>query len=209
MTDSFENSVPGERKASVQRATRETQIEISLCLDGARNVKVQTGLGFLDHMLAALAFHARWDLNLIAKGDLEVDDHHTVEDCGLALGQAFELALGDKRGIDRFGTAFAPLDEALARCVIDLSGRPSAVVNLDLQRDMIGQVACENLPHFFQSFSTAAKFTLHLDVLRGANDHHRAEAAFKAFALAIRQAVHRNNDLTPSSQEIPSTKGAL
>lgn len=192
------------RTAQLQRSTNETRIEIALNIDGHGQLQIQTGLGFLDHMLQALAFHARWDLALQVEGDLHIDDHHTVEDCGLALGTAWCDALGDKRGIQRFADAYAPLDEALARCVVDISGRPYAAIDLGLCRPMIGDVAAENLTHFWQSFATAGRCTLHVDVLRGVNDHHRAEAAFKAAALALRQAVRRD-----SSQEIPSTKGAL
>ena len=201
--------VPFPRQASVKRETRETSIELTLGLDGTRQVDVRTGLGFFDHMVTALAFHAGWDLLLVIEGDLDVDDHHTIEDCGLALGQALDEALGDRRGIERFGSAYAPLDEALARCVIDISGRSSALVELDLRREMIGQVACENLAHFFQSLAITARLTLHLDVLRGANDHHRAEAAFKATALALRNAVRQSDERCDTAVEIPSTKGIL
>lgn len=192
------------RTATIKRSTRETNIEVVLNLDGGRNIEIQTGLGFFDHMLTALSFHACWDLKLTCKGDLHIDDHHTVEDCGLALGSAINQALGDKQGIKRFASAYAPLDESLARAVIDFSGRPSSVIQLQLQRDMIGQVACENLTHFFQSLASAGLFTLHVDVLRGTNDHHRAEAAFKALALAVREAIEIRD-----SADVPSTKGTL
>ena len=155
-------------------------------------------------MLGALARHARLDLELSCTGDLAVDDHHTAEDCALALGQALDQALGERRGIARFGSAFAPLDEALARAVIDLSGRPCAVVELGLTREALGQLACENVPHFFTSLATAGRMALHLDVVRGINDHHRAEAAFKAVALALRQAVR-----VEGPDQVPSTKGVL
>ena len=155
-------------------------------------------------MLGALARHARFDLELRCAGDLEIDDHHTVEDCALALGQALDQALGQRRGIARFGSAFAPLDEALARAVVDLSGRPCAVVELGLERETLGQLACENLSHFFTSLATTARMALHVDVLRGINDHHRAEAAFKATALALREAVRLEGP-----DQVPSTKGVL
>jgi len=193
------------RLATIERSTRETSIEIRLDVDGTGTTSIDTGLGFLDHMVSALAFHARIDLIISCTGDLHVDDHHTVEDVALSLGQAIDIALGDRRGIARFADALAPLDEALARAVVDCSGRPHATVNLDLQRDTIGDVACENIAHFFQSLATAARITLHVDVLRGENDHHRAEAAFKACALALRQAML----VDPSAMDIPSTKGAL
>ena len=193
-----------ERRASVTRETLETRIAVDLALDGSGGSEVASGIGFLDHMLTALARHARFDLKLSCAGDLEVDDHHTVEDCALALGQALDQALGARRGIARFGTAFAPLDEALARAVIDFSGRPCAVVDLGLEREALGQLACENVPHFFTSLATAGRMALHLDVLRGANDHHRAEAAFKATALALRAAVRLDGP-----DQVPSTKGVL
>lgn len=192
------------RVADITRQTRETKIRTSLNLDGSGQIEIQTGLGFFDHMLTALTFHARWDLQLTAEGDIHVDDHHTVEDCGLAIGAAVDKALGDRRGIQRFGYAYAPLDEALARCVVDLSGRPWGTIDLGLRRERLGDVACENLGHFFQSLATTARVSLHVDVLRGENDHHRAEAAFKATALALHEAVRYIN-----ADRVPSTKGAL
>jgi imidazoleglycerol-phosphate dehydratase len=192
------------RTATVSRTTRETTLTLSLNLDGAGVVSVRTGIGMLDHLLTTLAFHARFDLDLDCSGDLHVDDHHTAEDCGLALGEAFRAALGDGTGMSRFGWALAPLDEALARAVVDVSGRPFALVDLGLTRDTLGQLAAENVGHVLASFATVARLTLHVDVLRGANDHHRAEAAFKAVALAIRQAVARDGRL-----DVPSTKGVL
>ena len=191
------------RSVKRNRSTNETSVTLSLDLDGSGRSSVNTGIGFLDHMLDAVARHARIDLDLQAEGDLIVDDHHTAEDCALVLGAAFDEALGDRAGITRFGYAYAPLDEALARVVIDFSGRPSASVELGLTREAIGQIACENIVHFFESFATTARCALHVDVLRGRNDHHRAEAAFKAFALAVRQAV------TIDGGAIPSTKGTL
>jgi imidazoleglycerol phosphate dehydratase HisB len=191
------------RTAAVERTTRETRISCRLNLDGAGEVAIATGIGFLDHLLTALAFHAGWDLELECSGDLEVDDHHTAEDCALALGEAIDTALGDRAGIVRFGSAFAPLDEALARCVIDLSGRPWPQVDLGLRREMLGGLACENVGHVLQSLAMAARCALHVDVLRGDNDHHRAEAAFKATALALRQAT------APAAGGIRSTKGTL
>ena len=192
------------RSAGVERRTAATDIRLTLTLDGSGRADVTTGLGFLDHMLTALARHGRFDLELVCEGDLEVDDHHTVEDCALALGQAIDGALGDRRGIRRFAHAFAPLDEALARVVLDLSGRPCAVVELGFAHSRLGDLATENLTHFFQSLATTARMALHVDLLRGANDHHRAEAAFKALALALRQAVAHDGH-----GDIPSTKGTL
>ncbi len=194
----------GERRATVERHTSETEIRLALALDGSGSTAIDTGLGFFDHMLTALTKHSRFDLELACSGDLHVDDHHTVEDCGLALGQALDQALGDRRGIRRFAHAYAPLDEALARVVVDLSGRPAPQVDLGLVRPKLGDVACENLAHFFQSFAVAGRMALHVDVLKGANDHHRAEAAFKALALALKEAV-----ATTAHGDIPSTKGLL
>ena len=193
-----------ERVATIERHTAETEIRLTLALDGSGVTAIDTGLGFFDHMLAALIKHSRFDLQLACSGDLHVDDHHTVEDCGLALGQALDQALGDRRGIRRFAHAFAPLDEALALVVVDLSGRPSPHVDLGLTRPKIGDVAAENLGHFFQSLAITARMALHVDVLKGANDHHRAEAAFKATALALRDAV-----ALTTHGDIPSTKGLL
>ena len=192
------------REATIARQTRETEIRVHLDLDGGGTSEVSTGLGFLDHMLDALAKHGRFHLELSCQGDLHIDDHHTVEDCALALGQALDQALGDRSGIARFAHAYAPLDEALARVVVDLSGRPWPEVHIGFTREMIGDVATENLTHFFESLAMSARCALHVDVLRGKNDHHRAEAAFKALALALRQAVARDE-----SAGIPSTKGVL
>ena len=191
------------RHVTIERHTRETRISLELNLDGTREVEVTTGIGFLDHLLSALAYHAGWDLSLQCHGDLEVDDHHTAEDCALALGSAVDQALGDRSGIARFGWAFAPLDESLARSVVDLSGRPWPAIELDLERERLGELACENVTHVLRSFAMTARCALHVDVLRGDNDHHRAEAAFKATALALRQAC------APTNDGVPSTKGVL
>lgn len=192
------------RVADVRRQTAETKIELSLDLDGSGQSTIRTGIGFFDHMLTSLAKHARWNLRLECQGDLEVDDHHSVEDCGLAIGAALDQALGERRGIARFAHAYAPLDEALVRSVIDLSGRGGAWVELPLGRDSIGTMSCENVPHFFRSLASTARLTLHLDLIRGENAHHIAEAAFKSFALAIRSAVALDG-----SGAVPSTKGTL
>lgn len=195
----------GARTASVERETGETSIRVRLDLDGGPGGTIATGLRFLDHMLEALARHARLTLEIECRGDTDVDDHHSVEDCAIAIGQALDLALGERRGITRFGSAFAPLDESLARAVVDLSGRPHATVNLELRRETLGDVACENLSHFFVSLASASRMAVHLDVLRGENDHHRVEAAFKAFALALREAVR----VEDADGGVPSTKGVL
>jgi imidazoleglycerol phosphate dehydratase HisB len=175
-----------------------------LNLDGSGQSTIQTGIGFLDHMLTSLSRHGRLDLVLRCEGDIHIDDHHTAEDCALVLGAALEQAVGDRRGIMRFGHAYAPLDEALARAVVDLSGRPWPAVSLGFRREMLGGIATENLTHFLNSLAIAGRMNLHVDVLRGDNDHHRAEAAFKATALALRAALSRTG-----AADVPSTKGVL
>jgi imidazoleglycerol-phosphate dehydratase len=192
------------RTAAVERITKETTVTVTLTLDGTGKAEVSTGIGFLDHLLETLARHAAFDLGLACKGDLRVDDHHSAEDCALSLGEALDRALGERRGVARFGSAFAPLDEALARAVVDLSGRPYSSVDLGLRRESIGGLACENVAHVLRSLAVAGRLTLHVDLLRGENDHHRAEAAFKAVALALRQAV-----TCSGGDAIPSTKGVL
>ncbi|MGQ0704518.1 MAG: imidazoleglycerol-phosphate dehydratase HisB [Gemmatimonadales bacterium] len=191
------------RSHTVERRTRETDISATLNLEGTGTAEISTGIGMLDHLLAQLAQHGRFDIALRCQGDLKIDDHHSAEDCALALGAALDGALGDRRGIRRFGSAHAPLDEALSRVVIDLSGRPWPEVRLDLRRERLGELACENVTHFLKSFAIAARLTLHADVLRGENDHHKAEATFKALALALREAVTRDG------AGVPSTKGVL
>ncbi|PKL23329.1 MAG: imidazoleglycerol-phosphate dehydratase [Spirochaetae bacterium HGW-Spirochaetae-3] len=193
------------RSAIVERLTKETNVRVALSLVPGP-VDVRTGVGFLDHLLSSLAFHGGFSLSMTCDGDLRVDDHHSAEDCALALGAALRQALGDKAGIRRFGSAFAPLDESLARAVVDLSGRPCAVVDLGLTREAIGGLACENVTHVVTSLANAAMATIHLDVLRGANDHHRAEAAFKALALALREAVTVDGAY---GSAVPSAKGTL
>lgn len=193
------------RAATIKRETSETSVSCTLRLDGAGVAQVDTGIGFLDHLFTALARHGRFDLALRCQGDLHVDDHHTAEDCALVFGQALDAALEDRAGIARFGSAHAPLDEALARAVVDLSGRPWPEVHLGLRREALGGLACENVGHVLRSVAIASRSTLHVDVLRGENDHHKAEAAFKAVALALRAAVRRDG---PADQ-VPSTKGVL
>jgi imidazoleglycerol-phosphate dehydratase len=193
-----------KRQATLERRTSETQIEVTLDLDGLGDSRIVTGLGFLDHMLASFAKHGRFDLTLTCQGDLHIDDHHTVEDCALVLGEAFDSALGERRGIERFGDVHIAMDEALVRAAVDLSGRPFACIDLGLRREKLGDVACENLTHFFQSFATASRSTVHIDVLKGENDHHRTEASFKALAVALRRALRRTE-----SSAVPSTKGVL
>jgi imidazoleglycerol phosphate dehydratase HisB len=193
-----------KRTATLARETAETKIRVELTLEGEGRSEVSTGIGFLDHMLTALARHSRIDLALSCEGDLEVDDHHTAEDCALALGAALDEALGDRSGIARFGWAYAPLDEALARAVVDLSGRPHAEVELGLTKVRLGALSAENAGHVMRSLAMTGRATLHVEVLRGSNDHHRAEAAFKALALALRQAIS-----VDGGAGVPSTKGVL
>lgn len=191
------------RGADIARATTEVTITGRLELDGTGASEVKTGLGFLDHMLTTVARHGRFDLSLVASGDTTVDDHHTVEDCGIALGRALDQALGDRSGIARFGSAYAPLDESLSRAVVDLSGRPWSEITIDFARDTVGEVATENIIHFLRSFAMEGRMALHVDLIRGDNDHHKAESAFKALAMALRAAVASDGN------GVPSTKGTL
>jgi len=193
-----------KRSSTVKRKTAETDIQLTLNLDGSGEANVETGIGFLDHLLTTLARHAGFDMQLRCTGDLNVDDHHTAEDCAIVLGEAIDQALGERRGIGRFGWALAPMDETLARAAVDLSGRGLAVVRLALSGQPLGAMKAENIAHVLHSLARAAKVTVHLDVLRGDNNHHRAEAAFKALALALRQAVAPTAD-----DRIPSTKEKL
>ncbi len=191
------------RSADIARSTTETDISGRLELDGSGVAEIETGLGFLDHMLTALTRHGRLDLRLEATGDTGVDDHHTVEDCAIVLGRALDEALGDRSGIARFGYAYAPLDESLSRAVIDLSGRPWPEISIPFTRDLVGEVATENIVHFLRSFAIEGRMALHVDLIRGDNDHHKAESAFKAVAMALRSAV------TVEGEGVPSTKGTL
>ncbi|KAH6955326.1 hypothetical protein HG530_008965 [Fusarium avenaceum] len=218
------------RWAALARDTNETKIQLALNLDGgdfppdtdsrllndgdnhasqaskSQKIAVNTGIGFLDHMLHALAKHAGWSLALNCKGDLHIDDHHTAEDVCIALGYAFNQALGTPTGLARFGYAYAPLDEALSRAVVDLSNRPYCVVDLGLKREWLGQLSTEMVPHCLQSFAQGARVTMHVHCLHGDNDHHRAESAFKALAVAIKGATTR---IAGKEGEVPSTKGTL
>ena len=195
-----------ERKATVARNTNETQIEISVNLDGTGAASFETGVAFLDHMLDQVARHGMIDLDIKAKGDLHIDAHHTVEDIGITLGQAVEKALGDKSGIRRYGHAYVPLDEALSRVVIDFSGRPGLDYHVDYPRATIGEFDVDLFAEFFQGFVNHAKATLHIDNLRGKNAHHVAETIFKAFGRAIRMAAEADSRMQGI---LPSTKGSL
>lgn len=193
-----------QRISKTYRSTNETQIEVAVNLDGTGVSQINTGLGFLDHMLDAFSRHSGIDITLQCDGDLVIDDHHSIEDCALALGHTIDKALGDRIGITRFSSAYAPLDESLVRVVIDFSGRSFSSIELGFVREMIGQVATENITHFFESLAMNMRATLHIDLIRGRNDHHKAEAAFKALALAMRDAIRITRGDT-----IPSTKGTL
>ncbi len=194
------------RIAEVQRNTAETQIFVQLNLDGTGKQKLNSGIAFLDHMLDQIARHGLIDLEVLAKGDLHIDGHHTVEDIGITFGQAFAKAIGDKRGVRRYGNAYVPLDEALSRVVVDLSGRPGLVFNVKFTRAMIGAFDVDLVHEFFQVFVNHALVTVHIDNLRGDNAHHQCETIFKAFARALRAAVEPDPRL---GAVIPSTKGSL
>jgi imidazoleglycerol-phosphate dehydratase len=195
-----------ERIATLHRATSETDIEVTIGLDGAGLTEIDTGIGFLDHMLTAFGRHGLFDLNVIAKGDLHIDDHHTTEDVGIVLGQAIEAALGERRGIRRFGHAIVPMDEALVEAAIDISGRGHLSWAVAFSRDKIGTMDTELFEEFFRALATNASITLHLTMKAGHNNHHIAEAAFKAAARALRMAVAYDPRV---GDAIPSTKGAL
>jgi imidazoleglycerol-phosphate dehydratase len=194
------------RTATVTRKTAETSISVTLNMDGTGKAKLATGVPFLDHMLDQVARHGMVDLEVSAKGDLHIDAHHTVEDVGITLGQAFAKAVGDKKGIRRFGHAYVPLDEALSRVVIDFSGRPGLEFHVPFTRALIGEFDVDLVHEFFQGFVNHAQVTLHIDNLRGANAHHQAETAFKAFARALRMAVEPD---PRAGAAVPSTKGTL
>jgi imidazoleglycerol-phosphate dehydratase len=194
----------GSRRVSVSRRTRETEIDLTLDLDGSGRADISTGIGFYDHLLTSLAHHGLFDLQVRASGDLEVDEHHTVEDVALVLGSAFAEALGDRAGIRRFGEASVPMDESLATAVIDVGGRPYAVIDLPFTGERVGALPLQLIDHALESFSRTAGATLHLRG-SGRNDHHLAEAAFKALARALREAC----ELDPRRDGVASTKGTL
>ena len=194
------------RSADVTRKTSETDIAVTLVVDGSGKSNVSTGIGFLDHMLDQVSRHGMLDLTIEARGDLHIDAHHTVEDIGIALGQALRQALGDKRGIRRYGHAYVPLDEALSRVVLDLSGRPGLEFHVPFARALVGTFDVDLIHEFFQGFANHALATVHVDNLRGENAHHQAETVFKAFARALRMACERD---PRASGEVPSTKGSL
>eukprot|EP01121_Diplochlamys_sp_Union-15-3_P000407 TRINITY_DN10380_c0_g1_i1.p1 TRINITY_DN10380_c0_g1~~TRINITY_DN10380_c0_g1_i1.p1 ORF type:complete len:252 (-),score=38.04 TRINITY_DN10380_c0_g1_i1:32-787(-) len=199
------NEPTTSRVGTITRKTKETEIYVCVNLDGTGVSDISTGIGFLDHMFTALSKHGMIDISIKCKGDLWIDDHHTAEDCALALGEAVKKALGNKFGIVRYGYACVPLDEALSRCVVDIIDRPTASINLGLKREKVGKLSTEMITHVFQSFASTAGITLHVDVLKGENDHHRAESAFKSLALALRQAV----TIDPRRIGFASTKGIV
>ena len=194
------------RQAEITRKTNETAITVAIQLDGTGKSACQTGVGFFDHMLDQLARHSLIDITLSAKGDLHIDDHHTVEDCGIALGQALAKALGDKKGLRRYGHAYVPLDEALSRVVIDFSGRPGLQMHIPYTRATVGGFDVDLFQEFFQGFVNHANVTLHIDNLRGTNTHHQIETVFKAFGRALRMAVALDERM---AGQMPSTKGVL
>jgi len=193
------------REAEVRRTTKETDVRVRLGLDGGGRAQVSTGVAFLDHMLELFARHGLFDLEVECRGDLAIDDHHSVEDIAITLGQALAQALGEKRGIARYGSALVPMDEALCRAVVDLSGRFYLVYEVETRRQQIGNFSVELAEHFWRSFAEAARCNLHLDCLRGRNTHHILEGTFKAAARALRRAVERD----PRVEGVPSTKGVL
>jgi imidazoleglycerol-phosphate dehydratase len=193
------------RKGHLRRHTKETNIIAKVAVDGHGIASVKTGVGFFDHMLELFAKHGLFDVTVRCSGDLHVDDHHTVEDVAVALAGAFQSALGRKVGISRFGYAYVPMDESLARCVVDLSGRSSLIFNASFKRAKVGDLSTEMIQHFFRSFADTLKANIHIEVLYGTNTHHKIEAIFKSFALAMREACATNKRITG----IPSTKGRL
>ena len=194
------------RTGQVRRETRESRVEVILDLDGSGRADIATGIGFLDHMLDSLARHSRFDLTVKAEGDLHVDQHHTAEDVGISLGQALDKALGERRAIRRFGDAVVPLDEALAQVAVDLGGRGWASIDLPFRGPMLGSLPTEMIPHLLHSFASDGRFSLHVRLLAGDNDHHRAEATFKALARALDDATRPDPRL---GAEVPSTKGVI
>lgn len=194
------------REAAITRKTLETEVSVRIHLDGGGTSRLATGVPFLDHMLDQVARHGVFDLEIEAKGDLHIDAHHTVEDVGITLGQAFARAVGDKKGVRRYGHAYVPLDEALSRVVVDLSGRPGLAMRIDFVRPRIGEFDVDLVREFFQGFVNHAQVTLHVDNLKGDNAHHQAETAFKAFGRALRMAVELDSRM---AGVLPSTKGSL
>ena len=195
-----------KRETDFQRITGETRIEGKLNLDGRGERNISTGVGFFDHMLDLWAFHGGFDLDLTCEGDLDICPHHSIEDVGITLGQAFKKALGDRKGIQRYGTCYLPMDETLSRTVLDVSGRAVHIFHAQFDTPAVGMFPTEMVSHFFCSFAMNAELTLHQEILYGSNDHHKAEALFKGFAKALQEGVRRKNE---NAQDVPSTKGIL
>ena len=191
------------RKGIVIRNTLETKIKVEINLDGSGEAKIDTGVGFLDHMLTLMAFHSKFDLTILAKGDLCVDDHHTIEDIGICLGEAFKEAIGDRRGIRRYSTVYIPMDESLAYTSIDISNRPYLVFNVNFSDEKIGNMSTQMFKEFFRAFVNESRITLHINLLYGENDHHKIEAVFKSFARALKE----GSEII--SKEVSSSKGVL
>lgn len=191
------------RKAKVERKTLETNVTVEINLDGSGKSEINTGIGFMDHMLTLMAFHGSFDLNINCSGDLYVDDHHTVEDIGIALGQAFNKCLGERIGIKRYSSVYIPMDEALCRTVVDISNRPYLVFNVNFEREKLGSMDTQNFKEFFRAFASEARATIHINVLYGENDHHKIEAVFKAFSRALKESVQ------VTSEKVSSSKGVL
>lgn len=193
------------RTANIIRNTNETKIKLFLNLDGTGKTDINTGIGFLDHMLILFAFHSKIDINLNCNGDLYVDDHHSVEDIGIALGEAFKTSLGDKLGINRYGSFYLPMDETLALVALDISGRSFLIFDADFKRENIGNISTEMFKEFFRAFAFAANITLHIKILYGENDHHKTEAVFKGFARSIKEAIKVDKE----NMSVQSSKGIL
>ena len=191
------------RRAIVERDTLETKIKVEIDLDGSGKADIDTGMGFLNHMLTLMAFHGKFDLTVLAKGDLDVDDHHTIEDIGISIGKAFKEAIGDRRGIRRYSTVYIPMDESLAYTSLDISNRPYLVFNVNFNDEKIGSITTQMFKEFFRAFVNESRITLHINLLYGENDHHKIEAVFKSFARALREGSEVISD------EVSSSKGVL
>jgi len=190
------------RIAKIERKTLETEVLVEINLDGNGNSEINTGIGFLDHMLTLVAFHGSFDLKVNCSGDLYVDEHHTVEDIGITLGQAFNKALGDKKGIKRYSSIYIPMDEALCNTVVDISNRPYLVFNVNFEREKVGNMDTQNFKEFFRAFVNESKTTLHINLLYGENDHHKIEAVFKAFARTLKEGIQITSDKVASSKGV-------
>ena len=191
------------RRGTVERDTLETKIKVEIDLDGSGKADIDTGMGFLNHMLTLMAFHGKFDLTVLAKGDLDVDDHHTIEDIGISIGKAFKEAIGDRRGIRRYSTVYIPMDESLAYTSLDISNRPYLVFNVNFNDEKIGSITTQMFKEFFRAFVNESRITLHINLLYGENDHHKIEAVFKSFARALREGSEVISD------EVSSSKGVL